>query len=59
MVRYAQFCTDQYLNEDREFVFPGSAFTVEFLNTFEADHVVICVRTEAAAALNEIVVLAR
>lgn len=58
VIQYAQFCTDQYLNEDREFAFPGSAFTIEFLNTFYADHVVICVKTETAASLNEIVVLA-
>lgn len=58
VIQYAQFCADQYLNEDREFVFPGSAFTIEFLNTFYADHVVICVKTENAASLNEIVVLA-
>lgn len=59
VVNYAQFCTDQYLNEDKSFVFPGSAFTVEFLKTFKADHVVICVKTESAAALNEIVVLGK
>lgn len=58
VIQYAQFCSDRYLNEDREFVFPGSAFTIEFLNTFRADHVVICVKTENAASINEIVVLA-
>lgn len=59
VVNYAQFCSDQYLNEDQSFVFPSSAFTVEFLNTFNADHVVICVKTDNAAALNEIVVLGK
>ena len=59
VVNYAQFCTDQYLNEEKNFVFPGSAFTVEFLNTFNAEHVVICVKTDNAAALNEIVVLGK
>ena len=59
VVNYAQFCTDQYLNEENSFVFPGSAFTIEFLNTFNADHVVICVKTDNAAALNEIVVLGK
>ncbi len=58
-VNYPQFCLDQYVNDNNEFVFPNSAFTVEFLNTFRADRVVICVKTEAAAALNEIVVLGR
>ena len=59
VVNYAQFCTDQYLNEENNFVFPGSAFTIEFLNTFNADRVVICVKTDNAAALNEIVVLGK
>ena len=59
VVNYAQFCIDQYLNEDQSFVFPSSAFTVEFLKTFKADHVVICVKTDNAAALNEIVVLGK
>ena len=58
-VQYPQFCFDQYVNADTEFVFPNSAFTIEFLNTFKADHVIICVKTEAAAALNEIVVLGK
>ena len=58
VIQYPQFCSDQYINEDREFVFPGSAFTIEFLSTFYADHVIVCVKTEAAASLNEIVVLA-
>ena len=59
VVNYAQFAYDQYVDENKEFVFPNSAFTVEFLNTFEADHVVICVKSDGAAALNEIVVLGK
>ena len=59
VVQYSQFCHDQYVKDAKEFVFPGSAFTIEFLNTFYADHVVICVKTEAGAALNEIVVLGK
>ena len=58
-IQYPQFCADQYINEDQQFIFPSSAFTIEFLNTIKADHVVICVKTEAAVALNEIVVLGR
>ena len=58
-VLYPQFCYDKYINEETEFIFPNSAFTIEFLNTFEADHVVICVKTTDAAALNEIMVLGR
>ena len=59
VVQYAQFCQDQYVKDAKEFVFPNSAFTVEFVNTFVADHVVICVKTEKAAAINEIVVLGK
>lgn len=58
-VLYPQFCYDKYINEETEFIFPNSAFTIEFLNTFEADHVVICVKTTDMASLNEIVVLGR
>lgn len=59
VVQYSQFCSDLYINEDKEFVFPNSAFTIEFPNGISADHVVICVKTEQAAALNEIVILAK
>ena len=58
-INYPQFCYDQYINEDTEFIYPSSAFTIEFINTFEADHVVICVKTTDMASLNEIVVLGR
>ena len=58
-INYPQFCTDQYVNEDTQFVFPCSAFTIEMINPFKADHVVICVKAENAAALNEIVILGR
>ena len=59
VVQYAQFAHDQYVNDAKGFIFPSSAFTVEFLNTFEADHIVICVKSDAAVALNEIVVLGK
>ncbi|MBR2381856.1 MAG: family 43 glycosylhydrolase [Clostridia bacterium] len=59
VVQYAQFAHDSYVNDAKEFIFPTSAFTIEFLNTFEADHVVICVKSDAAVALNEIVVLGK
>ena len=58
-VLYPQFCAEQYVNEETEFVFPSSAITIEFMKNFEADRVVICVKTEAAAALNEIVILGK
>ena len=58
-VHYPQFAYDQYVNDAKQFIFPSSAFTIEFLNTFEADHVVICVKSDIAVALNEIVVLGK
>ncbi len=58
-VQYPQFNYDRYINADKEFIFPCSAFTIDFVNTFRADHVVICVKTEVAASLNEIVILGR
>lgn len=59
VVQYPQFAYEQYVNEDKSFIFPTSAFTVEFLTTFTADHVVICVNSADAVALNEIVVLGK
>lgn len=59
VVNYPQFAYEQYVNEDKAFVFPNSAFTIEFLTEFSADHVVICVNSADATALNEIVVLGR
>ena len=59
VVQYAQFARDQYVNDDKEFVFPSSAFSIDFLNTFEADHVVICIKSDAQVALNEIMVLGK
>ena len=58
-VKYPQFCSDIYVNNDTKFVYPNSAFTIEFTNTFKADHVIVCVKTESVGALNEIVVLGR
>jgi GH43 family beta-xylosidase len=58
-VQYPQFSHDQYVNDAKEFIFPNSAFTIEFLNTFEADHVVICVKSDKPVSLNEIVVLGK
>ena len=58
-VHYPQFSYDMYVNDAKEFIFPTSAFTIEFLNTFEADHVVICVKSDVSVSLNEIVVLGK
>ena len=58
-VKYPQFCTDTYVNEDQQFIFPNSAFTIEFLTKFKSDHVIICVKSDSAVALNEVKVLGR
>lgn len=59
VVQYPQFAYESYVKDGKEFIFPNSAFTIEFLNTFEADHVIICVHSDVAVALNEIVVLGK
>ncbi len=59
VVQYPQFSTGKYVDEGDEFVFPSSAFTIEFLKTFEAERVVICVKSDVAVSLNEIVVLGK
>ena len=59
VIKYPQFPHEQYVNDGKEFIFPNSAFTIEMLNKFKADHVVICVNASAVLALNEIVVLGR
>ena len=58
-IEYPHFANDLYVNDSKDFIFPSSAFTIEFLNTFTADHVIICVNSDVPVALNEIVVLGR
>jgi hypothetical protein len=58
-IEYPHFANELYVNDSKNFIFPGSAFTIEFLNTFTSDHVIICVNSDVPVALNEIVVLGR
>ena len=56
-VYYPQFCSDMYVNEEKQFVFPTSAITIEFPNTFTANKVTICFNAPEGAQVNEIKVL--
>lgn len=47
-----------YLNDEKEFIYPTSAFTVEF-DDIKATRVVICINTTNGAQLNEIKVLGK
>ena len=47
-----------YVNEDKEFIFPGSAFTIDF-DDIKATRVVICFETTDGAQINEIKVLGK
>jgi len=58
-VKYPQFCWDMYVNDDKSFIYPNSAITVEFVNSFKAKKVIICVKSENVSQLNEIVVLGK
>ncbi len=59
VVYYPQFCEDFYVNDDKEFIYPGSCFNLEFLNTFEADSVKIGFNLPDGGSINEIVILGR
>ena len=59
VVYYAGFSTDAYMDEDKEFIYPGSAITVEFPKTFKSSKVIICFNTANGAQINEIKVLGK
>ena len=56
---YPQFSTDAYVNEEKSFVYPNSAFTIEFQKTFKADRVVLCFNLPEGGRINEIKVLGK
>ena len=58
-VSYPQYCMEKYVNYDTEFVYPVSAITVEFKNTFKANKVIICFKTDSGANINEIKILGK
>lgn len=54
-----QFLVEEYVNDNTKFVFPGSAYTVEFPNTFKASKVVVCFNLPNGGQINEIKVLGK
>ena len=48
-----------YINDEKEFIFPTSAFTVEIDNDIKATKVIICVDSLEGAQLNEIKVFGK
>lgn len=59
IVYYPQFCSDFYVNDETEFIYPLSCFNIEFLNTFEADSVKIVFNLSDGGSINEIVILGK
>ena len=57
-IYYPQYCVDMFVNDDNSFVFPNSAITVEFPNTFKSNKVTLCFESNNGAQINEIKVLA-
>ena len=56
-VYYSQYCIEKFVNEDTSFVFPNSAITVEFPNTFKSKKVIVCFNLPNGGQINEIKVL--
>lgn len=56
-IYYPQFSTDIYVDYDKEFVRPASAFTIDILKYFKADKVTICFNLPDGGNINEIVIL--
>ena len=59
IVYYPQFCSDFYVNDETEFIYPLSCFNIEFLNTVEADSVKIGFNLPDGGSINEIVILGK
>ena len=41
-VLYPSFATERYTNESESFIYPGSAFTIEFYKVIKSNKVTIC-----------------
>jgi len=54
---YPQFSVDGYVNDKKEFIYPCSAFTLEFKNTIFAEKVTLCFDLPNGGSINEIKVL--
>lgn len=59
IVYYPQFCEDFYVNDETEFIYPGSCFNIEFLKNFKAESVRIGFNLPNGGSINEIVVLGK
>ena len=57
IIYYPKFCTEAYVNENKEFVFPNSAITIDILNPISTNSVVIKFNLSESANINEIVIL--
>lgn len=56
-VIYDAYFLDDYINEEKEFIFPGSAFVLDIEKEFKASKVIIGFETSSGAQLNEIKIL--
>ena len=56
-VLYPSFATERYTNESESFIYPNSAFTIEFYKVIKSNKVTICFNLPDGASINEIVVL--
>lgn len=54
-----EFAIDAYVNADKEFIYPNSAFTLEFNKKFKTNKVVVCFDAPNGGRINEIKVLGR
>jgi len=59
IIYYPQFCEDFYVRAEKEFIYPGSCFNLEILNSFKADSVRIGFNLPLGGSINEIVVLGK
>ncbi len=59
IIYYPQFCEDYYVSAEKEFIYPGSCFNLEILNSFKADSVKIGFHLPEGGNINEIVILGK
>ena len=59
VVYYPQFSKEAYVNVEKSFINPCSAFTIEFPKTFKSNKMVICIDSSIDCQLNEIIVLGK
>ena len=58
-VKDLEFLSEKFINDETKFVFPNSAFTVEFYTEFKSNKVVICFDLPNGGQINEIKVLGK